>query len=568
MIKNKNLLTILLFIFFIVSYFTINIHRISENRVLVGDDVPNHLVFSIEVYYKINDILSSQDSGFASKLISLVRLISEPVDQAAPTYSNFVYITTYPVYRIFGKNLFSARLSNFLYLLILIFAVYHIGKELISGPGGLLSVFITLMFPYIFEPLRQYGLDLPMTALSSLGILFLIKSDGLRDIRYCTAFGLSAGIGMLIKPQCAVIIGIPLLVVAVKTVFFRHSEKKKSWINIIINSSVIILITAMLFQLWPGKSMIPLLFGSFNNSNFPYSFYFLKSIFGVLLGPVPAVILIISVFYWIKTKNEHRFLAAAWIIAPIFGFYILFLTHFYKERFLMPILPIAAILISWTVLNIRLTKIRAGALIVSVVFFYTQFLFLSYSRPKIADMDHTLSYLENMKHHPVGIFNHSPFGYMNYKNDPFNAKGLVSVITDNSTTDKEISIITVICSAFAPTAFELRYWTKIAGRQFDLQDIAVNFGNAHKKIDTADFIVFGIPPSLNFKGWPDEEHLTYNMHTSSDYFTLRRLQKHFSEEYTRFTQKFSSYQMLFEHMETVGSPRMFKWYIYKRIRSS
>jgi 4-amino-4-deoxy-L-arabinose transferase-like glycosyltransferase len=131
-----------------------------------------------------------------------------------------VYLTTAPLYKLFGISLFSAALSNFLYLCILLYAAYRIGVIIASRLVGITAVLLLVLHPSIYGPLRQYGLDLPLTAVVTLFFLLLLRFKG--KVTDMVLLLLVASIGCLIKFQFILFVIGPLLYLLYNNYFRKN----------------------------------------------------------------------------------------------------------------------------------------------------------------------------------------------------------------------------------------------------------------------------------------------------------------------------------------------------------
>ena len=80
-------------------------------------------------------------------------------------YPPFVYWLTVPFYLVFGTDLWVAILSNVVFLAILVFATYGIGKTLWNRWVGLLSALFVVATPMFVTMFREYMLDPQLSAM-------------------------------------------------------------------------------------------------------------------------------------------------------------------------------------------------------------------------------------------------------------------------------------------------------------------------------------------------------------------------------------------------------------------
>lgn len=346
-----------------------NIYWISTHTSIKGADVPNHLLFSIEYLYKLSDIINDPSLSFPAKFSQFGKSLTKPVPHAAMYVPNFTYLTTYPFYITFGRTLFAAKTSNLLYIIILIVSLFLIVRSQSSNFIGLLSVMLTLMYPLIFESLRQYGPDLPLTALTTLSILMLLRCNNFRNLKYSIILGLTVGIGMLIKGQLLLIILGPALAICVETIFLNKSIKKTKP-NYIFNIIIFLIIVIAISSLWWGTHFIEAIksFGHHvvdakkietGRTYFKVLFVQLKMLALSSIGLPLLFFSIFGTYFFLKSNIIKKYLFLAWIVVPIIIFTFISLETW--PRYLMPVLPaIAAV----TALGIH--QIKKQQLLISI----------------------------------------------------------------------------------------------------------------------------------------------------------------------------------------------------------
>ena len=102
---------------------------------------------------------------------------------------------------VLGHSLFVARLSNLLYLAVLLWATFDLGRRLHSRLAGALAATLLSLFPVVFGESRQFGVDLPSAALIALSLALLLRTERLSRFGWSLAFGASVGLGVLVRPQ-------------------------------------------------------------------------------------------------------------------------------------------------------------------------------------------------------------------------------------------------------------------------------------------------------------------------------------------------------------------------------
>ncbi|UCH89295.1 MAG: glycosyltransferase family 39 protein [Thermoplasmata archaeon] len=170
-------------------------------------------------------------------------------------------IITSPFYGIFGLSVDVAVMTNVIFMIILLFSVYGIGKYLFSREVGLFAAILVSLFPIIHGLSRSFLVDFPSAAMIALSIYLLLKTEYFTNRKYSILFGLSMGLGLLTRDAYPVFMLGPLLYI-----MYKSSLLKILWLlkTIIKNwySTIIVAISGAAFGyylnflfskvLWPG----------------------------------------------------------------------------------------------------------------------------------------------------------------------------------------------------------------------------------------------------------------------------------------------------------------------------
>ncbi len=167
----------------------------EANVTLMGWDRSSHLAKTL-IY---NDILGEIN------LRSLFTALTWPWNRPP-----FFFLTVVPFYRLFGESTDVALMSNCLYLAILLWSVYSIGRLLYGRKIGLLAACLVSFYPILFSISRLSYVDYALTAMVALAVYLLLKTDGFRHRGWSLAFGLGMGLGLLTKWPFMAFAGVPI----------------------------------------------------------------------------------------------------------------------------------------------------------------------------------------------------------------------------------------------------------------------------------------------------------------------------------------------------------------------
>lgn len=162
-------------------------HFLTKETAPQSWDQSRHLISSLSYYY----ILTS-DLGLSDKLSRMLA-----VDDYYPPFYHF---STVLMYSLFGDtHPGSAIMINAVYLGILVFSAYGIGKTLFSREVGLLTAFMVLMYPVTFDRQHEYMIELALIAFVSLSIYLLLRTEHFKRRIYSIGFGIAFGLSVLTK---------------------------------------------------------------------------------------------------------------------------------------------------------------------------------------------------------------------------------------------------------------------------------------------------------------------------------------------------------------------------------
>ncbi|MCX5714495.1 MAG: glycosyltransferase family 39 protein [Candidatus Omnitrophica bacterium] len=322
---------------------------------------------------------------------------------------------------MFKTDMDIAILSNIIYLAVLFYATYGIGKALFNYQVGLLSSFLVGMFPGIFALSRSFQIEVALTAIVAL-TFYLFVLNRFQSIKFSFIVGIIMGMGLLTKEPYSIYL-FPILLY-----FFLQPENRKDWKRMIglLFSITISLILAWLWYSYPGKvgfkTLYYVIFQCRDNHD---PLFYLKSLFFHQLFPIFFGLFIISLLYFIIKK---KFFLPAMIIVLIS---IFSLANNKEYRFILPTLPYFAVMIASSVASMQ--KLKRFAIMALVILSFVQFFTICYAGSLSSlSVDPLLrKYLSNNFHPENGLYSVSVDKYKN--NFDQSIGKLIGAISDNST---------------------------------------------------------------------------------------------------------------------------------------
>ena len=114
-------------------------------------------------------------------------------------YPPFFYMTALPFVWFVSPSADAMLMVNVLYLGLLIFATYGIGRLAVGGRAGLLAAFLVSMYPLIYGLSRQYLADVALTAVTAFAVFCLFWSASFQRRWPSLILGVTIGVGVLTK---------------------------------------------------------------------------------------------------------------------------------------------------------------------------------------------------------------------------------------------------------------------------------------------------------------------------------------------------------------------------------
>ena len=120
------------------------------------------------------------------------------------------HLSALPFYGLFGQTYDAACSVNILYLAVLIFSIYDIGKILFNRETGLCSALIISFIPMLINLRRDFLIDFALVSVISVVIYLLLKTEKFHNLKYSLLFGAGLGFVVLVKWTAIFFIFVPL----------------------------------------------------------------------------------------------------------------------------------------------------------------------------------------------------------------------------------------------------------------------------------------------------------------------------------------------------------------------
>ncbi len=283
------------------------------------------------------------------------------------------------IFFLFGTEYFDLQIIfvNYVFFLISLYFIYKIGVEIKDKETGNVAMILFALVPAIYGLSRQYGhQDYQIISAITANIYCLIKTDYFKNLKWSVFYGITVGIGLLIKDEFLAYFFVPWLYIVI--ISFIENINVKKIINILITILIGCLISGFhYFQEW---IILKLINEPFTEVAPVFSFDSIKivtvSLWEDLLSIPIFVLFIISLIYFLfKYRNKNKYLFVFWIIVP--WLIVTFMPHHKKIEYFAGFIP-AIILIC----SVFLTQLKGNIkrYTIGVVFFICimQYFILSY----------------------------------------------------------------------------------------------------------------------------------------------------------------------------------------------
>jgi 4-amino-4-deoxy-L-arabinose transferase-like glycosyltransferase len=298
-------------------------------------------------------------------------------------YPPLMYWVTDVFYAAFGStDLWVAILSNAVFIAILVFSTYGIGKTLWSRRVGLLAALVVVTTPLFVTQFHEYMLDAPLSAMVAAALYFLIRSSNFASRRQSLLFGAACGGGLLIKWTFPFFVVLPVIVCIVTALDAARRTRVVDRLVNIVGAGVI---TVAISALWYVPNYSPFRADIHSSTGIPASvqgdppvgslssaLWYLWSLLNNELYLIPFLFFAVGVVYlFVKDKAASK---NALLILSVIGSYIALSAIELKDfRYTMPMISaIAVIATSWLeFLRPRVRQWLSGGLVAySVVVFF------------------------------------------------------------------------------------------------------------------------------------------------------------------------------------------------------
>ena len=311
-------------------------------------DPSDHLRYAYD-YYRL--LAHADFSGFARELFSTRHF-----------YAPFVHLVSAAMFLVFGASKLTGIFVNLLSLAAMLWAVSWMSRFLYSkapdaglsdASSGLRVVTLSVLpaliaASYHFSAwlLHDAFLDYPLTAAVTVSFALLIRAGDFRVPRHALAFGVAAGIGLLVKQTFAFFFVLPALYVVIRVLLTRD---RRAILNLALAAVVMIVVASV----WYGPHLQDVIAiyrenrqAAVNENEAPLftfdsNFFYVHALLSMQMQLPLAVIFVAGLVYSLLRCRKQSVMLYLWILSGIACFA---LVANKDVRYTVPVLPAAALI--------------------------------------------------------------------------------------------------------------------------------------------------------------------------------------------------------------------------------
>lgn len=281
---------------------------------------------------------------------------------------------------LFGKEYYDLIVVfvNYIFFLIPLYFTYKIAQETCSKETGTIAMLLFAFAPAVYGLSRQYGhQDYHLMAAITFNIYSLIKSNNFKDSKWSVLYGLSVGIGLIIKDAFLAYFFVPFIYSA----FIGLKEKPDRYKIINIITAIFIGTLVSCHHYFRDFIILKILYEPVNepSSLFEYSNFrvITAGLWEELLSPPIFVAFMAGLILFIsKYKGKHKNLLLIWFAVP--WSIIVLMPHHKLSEYSMGLVPFMAIVGAFFIVSIKNSLIKRTVIVSFIFIAMIQYISFSY----------------------------------------------------------------------------------------------------------------------------------------------------------------------------------------------
>lgn len=275
-------------------------------------------------------------------------------------YAPFVHMASAAVFLAFGASRLTGIGVNLISLAAMLWAVASISRRLFARQESItdarepqtqiaLSVLPALLaccYHFSAWLVHDAFLDFPLTAVVTVAFALLVRADEFKVRRYAIAFGVAAGIGMLVKQTFAFFFILPALLVVFRV--FRTRDRR-AILNLALAALILILVAAVWYlphmrdviEIYRENQRAAVSENEAPLFTFDSNFFYIHALLSMQMQLPFAILFVAGVIYSLVRCRGQSLILLLWLLS---GIAIFALVANKDVRYTAPVLPAAAIL--------------------------------------------------------------------------------------------------------------------------------------------------------------------------------------------------------------------------------
>lgn len=360
----------------------------TKNKSALLSIIPAIILLFLVLFYAINNYLwLKSGNGIAingEEIYRIKILLKEylPLETIGEWVHAVRYGVVSPIYymvallpkKLIGVSYDTIYMINIFWYLLIIISVYRLGQYLFDRQTGLLGAVILSLYPAIYGFSRMFQESFAIVFIPVLVVLFLFKSDELRNTKYTIILGLIFGTGMLLKKTSLVYCAAPVMYIVLRSLIVSRGNKK------ILKNFGLFIVTVLLVSGYRYSNIEYLSKLVVTPLEEPSGRWFeyenLRiAILGIIDYQLTLPFLVLLLFGLVKfLKNENnlkRTIFMLWIIVPV-AFWV-FIPHRKMIRVFLPYLPALALISAYGIGRIRKKTAKVITVMLMVIIGVVQY---------------------------------------------------------------------------------------------------------------------------------------------------------------------------------------------------
>ncbi|MDD5021491.1 MAG: glycosyltransferase family 39 protein [Endomicrobiaceae bacterium] len=282
---------------------------------------------------------------------------------------------------IFGKEYYDLIIIfvNYIFFLVPLYFIYKIGVELKDKETGNIAMILFALVPAVYGMSRQYGhQDYHIIAGITFNIYCLIKTDYFKNRKWAIWYGISVGLGLMIKDAFVAYFLVPFMYIV--TAGLKEKTDKTKIINILTAIGMGSLIAG--WHYFRPEIMMKVIQEPIIEQQPIFAFESLRimtiGLWEELVSPPIFIIFMIGIVFFIwKYSGKYKNIILLWFIVP--WTIITFMPHYKVSEFGAGFIPAIVLIGTFFIISIKKVGAKLITLVLLIAFCLFQYMEFSYT---------------------------------------------------------------------------------------------------------------------------------------------------------------------------------------------